>query len=134
MCQSLEQTKESRPSLTCPMQLSGIPAETSVAFGSTRLSLTASPELLSLWQRADAGSNCLVFPIRQSVVVHDLLAHVWPLCPGALSAALPYTAASRINLTSWSVANTSPWQYSKGDSHYVANAAQAANQRSDQSK
>ena len=134
MCQSLEQTKESRPSLTCPMQLSGIPAETSVAFGSTRLSLTASPELSSFGREWMQAAKCLVFSIQQSVVVHDLLAHVWPLCPGALSAALPYTAASRINLTSWSVANTSPWQYSKGDSHYVANAAQAANQRSDQSK
>lgn len=46
----------------------------------------------------DAGSNCPVFPIQQSVIVHELLAHVWPLCPGALSAALPYTAASRVNL------------------------------------
>ena len=44
MCQSLEQTKESRPSLTCLMQLSGMPSGTSAAFGSTRLSLIASLE------------------------------------------------------------------------------------------
>ena len=126
MCQSLEQTKESRPSLTyTPCNRPENHPKPQQHFGFTRLSLIASPQICLPWHGGvDAGSDIrTLLYVDVSTFFFTRLALTLELCQWHKSTC---TTASLVNLTGWSVTTTSPWQYSKGDIHYVANAAQAA--------